>query len=72
MGVNVDLEIGEHREEPNLSTQRKGTLVTFSSAPALTLEKVGVSIEPTHPSITAPVAGMIMITQEFLQSLVYS
>lgn len=72
MGVGIDMEIWKHKEEPNLSTQGKGTPATSSSAPALTSELVGKSSETTRSSTTALATGMITISSKFLQSLIES
>lgn len=72
MGVIVDIEIGNQRENPNSCTYGNMTPSTSLSGPTSISEPVGVSLEPTRPSNITHAAGMITIYLEFLQILVCS
>lgn len=64
--VRVDIKIGEEKEAPSLGTQSESKPATYSSAPTLTSESVGISSETTHPSTNTLTIGMMMVSQEFL------
>lgn len=66
MGVSIDLEIREQREDLDLSTQGEGRPTTTSLASSLTSVLVGTSLEPIYPSTISPTIDMIMIYRVFL------
>lgn len=66
----MDIEIEDQRDALDLSTQGEETHATSYLAPTSTTKMVGASIKPDRPSAVAPAIGMIIISSEFLQSLV--
>lgn len=72
VGIGVDLDIKKQIEAPKLSTQVKGIPATSTSAPTSSLESVGASLVPPHPSTTTVATSIPRIFGKFLQSLVES
>lgn len=57
--------MGEQREDPELSTQGKGTPTISTSPLTSTSQLVGGSSVAPHPSTLASALGMILVSHEF-------
>lgn len=60
------------KEAHDMSTRGEGTTTTFTSVLVSTLDPLGTSIVPPHPSTIATSIGLVLVFQEFLQSFVDS
>lgn len=72
MRVSMEFEMGEQKEYPELNTKGKGTQDTSTSSSVSTLKPLDESFVPTRPSTLASTSSMILVSYEFLKSLVDS
>lgn len=68
--MSIDVEMGEQREPPAMSTQRGRTPSTSTLTMASTSKLVGVYSRPLHPTSTSIAPRFIIVLEDFLQCLV--
>lgn len=66
VGVSIDLDMGDQRKAPDLSTQGDGTPAISSSSLTSSSEMVGASLFLSLPLTIAFARGMTLVSREFL------